>query len=75
VYVGEKFGLGWRYAAFAPNSPMASKASIDLMPFFVYLKNRNLITTEEFLATVNFGNELISGSGETRLNRFAVTVN
>lgn len=75
VYVGEKFGLGWRYAAFAPNSPMESKASIDLMPFFVYLKNRNLITTEEFLATVNFGNELISGSGETRLNRFAVTVN
>jgi len=75
VFVGEKFGLGWRYLAFVPNSPMQTMGSIDLMPFFVYLKGKKLITTEEFLSTVNFGNELISGSGETKLNRFAVTVN
>lgn len=75
VFVGEKFGLGWRYVAFAPNSPMQTSGHMDLMPFFMYLKGKGLITTEEFLATVNFGNEIISGSGETKLNRFAVTVN
>lgn len=74
VFVGEKFGLGWRYVAFAPNSPMQTRAHMDLMPFFTYLKGKGLITTEEFLATVNFGNEIISGAGETKLNRFAVTV-
>lgn len=75
VFVGEKFGLGWRYVAFAPNSPMQTSGHMDLMPFFTYLKGKGLITTEEFLATVNFGNEIISGAGETKLNRFAVTVN
>lgn len=75
VFVGEKFGLGWRYVAFAPNSPMDTAGSIDLLPFFMYLKGKGLITTEEFLSSVNFGNEIISGSGETKLNRFAVTVN
>lgn len=74
VFVGEKFGLGWRYVAFAPNSPMKMQDSMDLMPFFVYLKGKGLITTQEYLATVNFGNEIISGAGDTKLNRFAVTV-
>ncbi len=75
VFVGEKFGLGWRYVAFAPNSPMQTSGHMDMMPFFMYLKGKGLITTEEFLATVNLGNEIISGAGETKLNRFAVTVN
>ena len=75
VYVGEKFGLGWRYVAFAPNSPMQTAGSMDLMPFFLYLRGKGLITTEEFLSSVNFGNEIISGSGDTKLKRFAVTVN
>ncbi len=74
VFVGEKFGLGWRYVAFAPNSPMKTAASVDLMPFFEYLKGKNLITVEEHLSAVNLGNEIISGSGDTRLNHFAVTL-
>jgi hypothetical protein len=74
VFVGEKFGLGWRYVAFAPNSPMQTSGRVDLMPFFEYLKTKNLMTTEEHLAAVNFGNEIISGAGETRLNHFAVKV-
>ena len=74
VFVGEKFGMGWRYVAFAPNSPMKAQDSMDLMPFFMYLRSKGLITTQEYLATVNFGNEIISGTGDTKLNRFAVTV-
>jgi len=74
VYVGEKFGLGWRYVAFAPNSPMQTSAQIDLMAFFEYLKAKNLVTGQEHLAAVNLGNELISGAGETELRHFAVDV-
>jgi hypothetical protein len=53
---------------------MALQAQINLMPFFEYLKTKQLITTDEHLAAVNLGNEIISGTGDTRLNRFAVTV-
>lgn len=74
VFVGEKFGLGWRYVAFAPNSPMQTTATVDLMAFFQYLKSKNLVTGQEHLAAVNFGNELISGAGETELRHFAVNV-
>lgn len=74
VHVGEKFGLGWRYIAFAPNSPMPTAATIDLMPFFDYLRSKGLITANEHLAAINFGNEVISGSGETRVRRLAISV-
>lgn len=74
VHVGEKFGLGWRYVAFAPTSPMKPVNQINLLPFFEYLRGKNLITTDEHLSAVNLGNEIISGSGDTRVNRYAVTV-
>jgi hypothetical protein len=74
VHVGEKFGLGWRYVAFAPNSPMPMVNQIDLLPFFQYLRSKNLITTDEHLSAVNLGNEIISGRGDTRVNRYAVII-
>lgn len=74
VHVGEKFGLGWRYVAFAPNSPMQPVNQVNLLPFFEYLKGKRLITTDEHLSAVNLGNEIISGSGDTRVNRFAVHI-
>lgn len=74
VFVGEKFGLGWRYIAFAPNSPMQTTARLELRPFFDYLQQKNLIGPNDHLAAVNLGNEIISGTGDTRLHHFAVTL-
>lgn len=74
VFVGEKFGLGWRYIAFAPNSPMHTTARLELKPFFDYLQHRQLIGPGDHLAAVNLGNEIISGTGDTRLNHFAITL-
>jgi len=75
VHVGEKFGLGWRYVAFAPNNPMQTTATVNLLPFFEYLRGKGYITTDEHLSAVNLGNEIISGNGETKVNRLAVQVN
>ena len=75
VHVGEKFGLGWRYVAFAPNSPMQTTATVNLLPFFEYLRGKGYLTTDEHLSAVNLGNEIISGNGETKVNRLAVQVN
>lgn len=67
VYLGDKFGLGWRYVAFLPNVPLRPSARMDLGVFFDYLRGKQLIGGSEYLAAINFGNEIISGRGETRL--------
>ncbi len=74
VFVGEQFGLGWRYVAFAPNSPMQMATRMDLLPFFNYLRHKNLIGPNDHLAAINLGNEIIAGAGDTRLNHFSVSV-
>lgn len=75
VYVGEKFGLGWRYIAFKPeNPPMQPVAQIDLMPYLLYLQTKGLVTPESHVANINLGNEIISGAGTTQVNHLAIDV-
>ena len=75
VYVGEKFGLGWRYTAFKPeNTPMQPVAQIDLMPYLLYLQTKGLLTPESHVANINLGNEIISGAGTTQVNHLAIDV-
>lgn len=74
VYLGDKFGLGWRYVAFLPNIPLRPAARMDLKAFFQYLKGKGWIQGDEHLAAINFGNEIISGKGETRLNLLNVQI-
>lgn len=75
VYVGEKFGLGWRYIAFKPeNTPMQPVAQIDLMPYLLYLQTKGLVTPESHVANINLGNEIISGAGTTQVNHLAIDV-
>lgn len=75
VYVGEKFGLGWRYIAFKPeNTPMQPVAQLDLMPYLLYLETKGLVSPESYLANINLGNEIISGAGATQVNHLAIEV-
>ena len=75
VYVGEKFGLGWRYIAFKPeNTPMQPVAQLDLMPYLLYLQTKGLVTPESHVANINLGNEIISGAGTTQVNHLAIDV-
>ena len=75
VYVGEKFGLGWRYIAFKPeNTPMQPVAQIDLMPYLLYLQTKGLLTPESHVANINLGNEIISGAGTTQVNHLDIDV-
>lgn len=75
VFVGENFGMGWRYIAFTPvHKTKASVGSLDLLSFFNYLRGKQWLANHDWLAAINFGNEIISGSGETRLYHFAVTI-
>jgi xyloglucan-specific endo-beta-1,4-glucanase len=75
VYVADNFGLGWRYIAFASETSLLGSRSLDLVSFFSYLRQHDLLTGEEYLAAIELGNEIAGPSvGQTWVNRYIVTV-
>lgn len=74
VFVAEHFGQGWKYVAFQSVSSRMGINHIDLISFLSYLRSKGLITGEEYLASIELGNEVISGAGETRLNSYAIAM-
>jgi hypothetical protein len=79
VYVGENYGDGWRYIAFVrtPSQKVPSQqgaGTLELVAFLNYLLENDLVTGEEFLASIEFGNEVAGGTGETLLNHYSVSI-
>jgi hypothetical protein len=74
VFVAENIGHGWRYIAFVRPTPQLGAGTIDLVTFLSYVRSKGLATGDEYLASIEFGNEVIRGAGETRLNAYAVTI-
>jgi hypothetical protein len=72
VYVGDHWGDGWKYIAFVSAEPQLGARTLDLVSFLSYLREKNLITGNEYLASVEFGNEVATGSGETIVKRYEV---
>lgn len=84
LYVNDKHGAGWRYIAYIPKSlaPDRSRAmgqiridtSINLKAFLEDARSRLLINGNAFLASVELGNELISGRGNTLLHHYRLAI-
>lgn len=74
LYTAKNWGDGWDYVAFVRTKPDPGSGSIDLVSFLDYMQSKELITGEEYVASVEFGNEIVGGKGETILNQFAVSV-
>ena len=74
VYLAEKWGDGWGYIAFVRSKPQSGAGTLDLVQFLSYLRDQNLITGNEYIASIELGNEIVGGSGETILNQFEVSV-
>jgi hypothetical protein len=74
VYVGENWADGWTYIAFYRTPAQLGAGTLDLADFLAYLVENGLATGDEYLASIEFGNEVVSGQGETILNQYAVSV-
>lgn len=74
VNVGENYGDGWRYIAFVSAKPQLGAGTLNLASFLEYLLEKGLVTGEEYLASIEFGNEIVTGTGETLVDRYEVTV-
>ena len=75
VFVQDNFGSGgWRYIAFRRATPQLGSATLNVKALLDYARGKALVAGTEYVASVEIGNEVISGSGDSRLNSFVVSV-
>lgn len=74
VYVGENFGDGWAYIAFARVTSQVGAGNLNLVSFLDYMRAKSIVTGDEYVASVELGNEVVSGSGETVVYEYSVAV-
>ncbi len=71
---GDNFGMGWRFIVFTRTPYQQGAGTLNLVNFFSIVQKEGLITGNEYLASISFGNEIISGVGETNLKDYVVTI-
>ena len=74
VYVADKVAHGGRYIAFVRTPSQLGAGTLDLAVFLAHVRSLGLATGEEYVAAIEFGNEVITGTGETRLDAYAVSL-
>jgi hypothetical protein len=85
LYVKDRHGDGWRYIAYVPRAfgvnpatraagRFRDTAKINLKAFLEDGLARKLFSGKAFLASVELGNELISGQGETLVHHYSLAI-
>lgn len=71
----ENLGVsGWKYTAFIRQDRRRS-GNVDLREFIAEMLTRGFITENEFLTSVEFGNEVCNASGLTIVNQYDLKLN
>jgi len=66
-------GQGWAYYAFMSARPQ-NKATLDIRQFIQYLLSKNYIAAENYVASIEFGNEIAGGKGTAWLRKYALII-
>jgi hypothetical protein len=74
VYKGENYGDGWTYIAFVAKTFQPGAGTLNLRSFLSYLRDKGFVTGDEYIASIELGNEVVSGTGETMLNQYSVSI-
>jgi hypothetical protein len=74
VFVAPKWGEGWEYVAFFSPESRLGAGTLDLGSFIAYMQETKLATGAEYLASIEFGNEIATGSGETIVKSYSVSL-
>jgi len=72
--MGDDFGMGWRFIVFTRMPYQQGSGTLNLLNFFSIAQEEGFITGNEYLASISFGNEVVSGVGETNLKDYVVTI-
>ncbi|MET0795604.1 MAG: hypothetical protein ABW061_29060 [Polyangiaceae bacterium] len=70
---GDNGGGGWRLLSFKTPTTMR-KGTLPVDDLLRYLLQKGLISANEYIATVEFGNEISGGSGTTWVKKYSVDV-
>ncbi len=70
------FDGNWSYYAFVPAQEGASitSADLDISAFLDDLRSRGMVSSEEYLPSIEFGTEVLDGTGRLELYEFTVDV-
>jgi hypothetical protein len=74
IYVGDHAGKGWRYIAFKRIDPAQGAATLNLKALLAYAQTRSLISGTEYVASIEFGNEIIEGTGHTLVKSYHIAI-
>ena len=64
----------WDYVAFVARDPIL-RGPLNLSSFFDYLLDKGLITRDHYVTSVEFGNEIVLGSGSVEIQDQGITIN
>ncbi|HEQ72182.1 MAG TPA: hypothetical protein ENN69_06815 [Spirochaetia bacterium] len=73
-YAGNVSQGTWQYLAFVKKTP-EYKGDTKINLFFDYLVKKNYVKPEQYLASIEFGNEVVAGSARTTFQNYQVSVN
>jgi hypothetical protein len=74
VFVAPKWGAGWEYVAFFSPESRLGAGTVDLGSLLAYMQEKDLATGTEYLASIEFGNEIATGIGETIVKSYSVSL-
>ena len=74
VFAADHWGEGWKYLAFASAEARLGARTLDLGSFLTYLQEKKLVSADEYLASIEFGNEVATGSGETVVKQYTISI-
>jgi len=63
----------WTYIAFEPDSDI-TQGPFHLDDFIDFLSSKGLISSENYLSSIELGNEVVSGKGTVEIENYAITV-
>jgi hypothetical protein len=72
-YHGKPPHAGWPYLAFIKKNDRIN-GTTDLKKFLDFLLKNNHISKTDYLASIEFGNEIVVGKGKTELKKYKVVI-
>jgi hypothetical protein len=66
-------GEGWVYYAFVSTTPQ-NNATLDIRQFIQYLLSKKYIAEENYVASIEFGNEIAGGKGTAWVKEYSLTI-
>ena len=64
----------WIYAAFSSPSPILHSTDFDITPFLTYLTDHGVLSTSDYVASIELGIEVAIGAGQMVIRDYSVTV-